>query len=367
MKDIVITRKIQLNFNVADKAELKLKFKKIYEWQRICHKAANWVATHQYIQSEIQSIHYIVNEEKVKLADVHKDEDGILTTSRQNTTYQVLSRAFKGEAPMAMLTALNTVVSGTVKQELQEVRMGKRSLRTYRDTIPMPMPSASFRTWKKSEDGNYTFELFDLSFKTYFGRDLSGNEVILDSALAGEYKLCDSSLQLKKGKIFLLAVFKLPPTPVKLLEGKVCAAELSADYPIIANIGKKTLMIGTAEEYLHRRVQIQRALQRLQAASRYNEGGKGRTKKLAALDRFHEKEKNYVTTKAHQYSSMLVDHCVKHKCAQLVLKKQTAKQEEAKAEFEQGEPFLLRNWGYYGLKEKIAYKCRKFGIELIVE
>jgi hypothetical protein len=50
-----------------------------------------------------------------------------------------------------------------------------------------------------------------------------------------------------------------------------------------------------------------------------------------------------------------------------VLKKQTAKQEEAKEEFEQGEPFLLRNWGYYGLKEKIAYKCRKFGIELIVE
>lgn len=28
---------------------------------------------------------------------------------------------------------------------------------------------------------------------------------------------------------------------------------------------------------------------------------------------------------------------------------------------------LLRNWGYRGLKDKIAYKCKKVGIELEIE
>lgn len=367
MKNVVITRKIQLNFNVADKAELKACYKTIYEWQRICHRAANWVSTHQYLQKEIQNIHYLTEGEKVKLSSIDKDEDGILTTSSQNTTYQVLSRAFKGEAPMGMLAALNSVVTQTVKQELQDVRYGKRALRTYRDTIPMPFQASHLRNWTKLEDGNYRFELFGLNFKTYFGRDLSGNELIVDSMLAGQYKFCDSSIQLKGNKMFLLAVISMPPTPVKLDAARLCEATLSADYPIIAAIGKKTLHVGTAEEYLHRRIQIQRSLQRLQAASRYNAGGKGRTKKLAAIERFHDLEKNYVTTKAHQYSARLVEYCVKHKCGTLVLKKQTEKEQEAKEEFEQGEPFLLRNWGYFGLKDKIAYKCRKFGIELIVE
>lgn len=367
MKETVITRKIQLNFVVDSKEELKEKYKTVYEWQRFCHRAANWVSTHQYIQSEIQNIHYLTDGEKVRLSSIEKDENGILTTSAQNTTYQVLSRAFKGEAPMGMLSALNSVVSSTVKQELQDVRFGRRALRTYRNTIPMPFPASNIRQWAKQPDGNYTFELFGVAFKTYFGRDLSGNEHILDSALAGEYKLCDSSIQLKGNKMFLLAVFKIPPTPVKLLPEKVCEATLSADYPIVATVGKKSLMIGTAEEYLHRRVQIQRSLQRLQEASRYSKGGKGRKKKLESIERFHELEKNYVTTRCHQYSARLVDFCVKQKCGKLVLKKQTEKENEAKEEFEKGERFLLRNWGYFGLKEKISYKCRKFGIELVIE
>ena len=45
--------------------------------------------------------------------------------------------------------------------------------------------------------------------------------------------------------------------------------------------------------------------------------------------------------------------------------KQEHREDEAKDE--NGDNFVLRNWTYYGLKEKIAYKCKKFGIKLSVE
>ena len=53
-------------------------------------------------------------------------------------------------------------------------------------------------------------------------------------------------------------------------------------------------------------------------------GGKGRKKKCQAIERWHEKEKNYVDTKLHIYSRMLVDMAVKHKCGKIVLMNQTA-------------------------------------------
>ena len=44
-----------------------------------------------------------------------------------------------------------------------------------------------------------------------------------------------------------------------------------------------------------------------------------------------------------------------------------AGEDEAKEQNENGDNFVLRNWTYFGLKEKISYKCKKFGIKLSVE
>lgn len=93
-------------------------------------------------------------------------------------------------------------------------------------------------------------------------------------------------------------------------------------------------------------------------------GGKGRKKKCQAIDRWHEKEKNYVTTKLHTYSRMLVDMAVKHRRGKIVLVDQKRREDEAKEQNKNGEPFVLRNWSYYGLKDKIAYKCKMVGIKL---
>ena len=61
---------------------------------------------------------------------------------------------------------------------------------------------------------------------------------------------------------------------------------------------------------------------------------------------------------------MLVDLAVKHGCSEIVLMRQKHREEEAKDDNQNGEPFVLRNWTYFGLKEKISYKCKMYGITL---
>lgn len=361
---ICITRKVQLNFVIQDKKELDSLYEQVYAWQRICHKAANWVATHQYLQENIKEIHYITDEEKIKLGNVEQDADGILTTSRNNTTYQLLSKYCKGQCPMGMLSGLNTIITQTYRKEAKDVRAGIKSLRSYRRNIPMPIRRGDISNIVKTEDGNYSFSVYGIAFKTYFGRDLSGNEMIFDRAIKdGDYKWCDSSLQLDGGKMFLLSVFQFEKQEVKLDEKKTCIAELDINTPIKITVGKKQISIGTAEEFLHRRLSIQAALRRTQQSARYNKGGKGRTKKMQSTEHYKAKEIDYITTRIHQYTFKLIDWCVKMKCGKLLLKNQVKKEEEAHAD----QQYLLRNWTYFGMKEKIAYKCAKFGIELIVE
>jgi len=83
---------------------------------------------------------------------------------------------------------------------------------------------------------------------------------------------------------------------------------------------------------------------------------------MQALNRFTEVEKNYVNSRMHLYSRRLIDICVKHGAATLILTTQEEKEEVAKED-----EFLLRNWSYYALKEKISYKAEKAGIVIIVE
>jgi transposase len=162
---------------------------------------------------------------------------------------------------------------------------------------------------------------------------------------------------------------------VKLDEKKTLYAFLGVMNPIICTCdvnaykeydsGMKMFEIGTAEEFNHRRRQIQEAVRRCQVNNRYSVGGKGRKKKCKAIDRWHEKELHYVETKLHTYSRMLVDMAVKHKCGKIALLCQQPREDEAKEDNMNGEPFVLRNWSYYGLKEKISYKAKMAGIKVV--
>lgn len=361
-KLIVITRKIQLLFNTNDKDQVKEWYKKLYEWEETVFRAANYISSHHYLQENVKDMIYYTEDVKKKLANITKDEDGILTTSKQNSTYQMISAKFKGTIPMAILACLNADIVSVYNKERKKYWKGECSLRTYRRGMPIPIDPRNASEFVLNERDNYNFTLYGINFSTNFGRDNSGNRIVFDRSLKGEYKLCQSSIQMKGTKMFLLAVFQFEQDKLDLNADVAIEASLSVDTPIIAGVGSKNIYIGSKEEFLYRRVAIQGAMRRMQRGSRFNKGGKGREKKMKTLDHFHDLERNYIQTRIHAYTRKLIDICIQNKAGTLILKNQVVKEEDAKEN-----EFVLRNWSYHGMKEKISYKAAKAGIEVIVE
>ena len=357
---MIITRKIQILVNEDDKGKRKEYYDKLFSWLHICRESANILSSHLFTLDNIKNMIYLSEETKVKLADIAKDESGILNTSYQNSGYRLLSKLYKGHIPTDILTNLNNNVNKTYKEEKIEYFTGKRSLRNYKTNIPMPFSSRKAKIGK-NEAGKYFFTIHSIPFTLAFGRDRSGNKTIVDRVMEGEYKMSNSSIahDKRKNKWFLLLCVNIPNSRLKGKPGVEVEANLDIDVPIIARCGKKTDEIGNKEEYLYQRVQIQQKLTRLQKSLRYASGGRGREAKLQAIERFHKKERNYAMTKLHTYSRLLVNFAVKMRAEKIILISTDIEKEPQTDE----EKFILRNWGYYGLEQLVSYKAKMAGIE----
>lgn len=209
---------------------------------------------------------------------------------------------------------------------------------------------------------DFKISLFKLPFRTYLGKDRSDKRILLQRVLVGQIKACSSAIKVIKGKIFLLLSLEMPQKDHVLQEHLIAEASLSIEHPISVSIDNDCYQIGTKEEFLYRRIAIQAARHRLQRAITYNRGGNGRKRKLKSLDHYNQKEKNYVDSRLHLYSRRLIDICIKSQAGTLLLVNQSNKEEIAKED-----EFLLRNWSYYGLIEKIKYKAKMAGINVIIE
>lgn len=395
---MVITRKIEIYVHEEDK-ELRKNFQHtLYEWRDKVRQAANLIVSHKFVQQNVRDFMYLqedvqerfmvtdakTGKSKVKynVSDTLKKEKGM---SEQNTTYRLIASILKGKVPADIYCCLNQTVAKTFKETVMDINKGETTLRSYKNNIPMPFSAKSLSNIHKADDGRFYFTLFGIPFACMLGRDRSNNEAVIDRCISGEYKMCSSSIAFektvnretgkKKQKLFLFLCVDIPKKEIELKADKKMFCYLSVDCPIqytyevkaknVYDSGVKWSSIGTAEEFQYRRLQIQAAMKRCQVNSRYSTGGKGRKRKLQALDRFTEQEKNYVKTKLHTYSRMLVDKAIKNKCATIVLVNQSAREEEAKEDNQKGKPFVLRNWSYYGLKSLIKYKADMVGIKVI--
>lgn len=378
---MIITRRIEVFVCENDKEQRKAYYDKLYAIRDIARDAANAATSHLFMLDN--SIPYLDEQSKeaIKFVGTKGTE-----ATRQNAAYCLMSKLFKDrmEGIMDMLANLAQIVRKNYQEDRKQ-GMWNRSLRSYKSNLPIPYQKKSFlnfgfREYTDGEGKQQTgcfFTLAGIPFQMKFGRDRSGNRLIVERVLSGEYNMATSSIKVDGNKVYLLLCVDIPQSEVKLTKGKKLFAFLGVMNPVVCTTdvnaykeydsGMKVFEIGTKEEFNYRRRQIQEAVKRCQINNKYSVGGKGRKKKCKAIDRWHDKENNYVDTKLHTYSKMLVDLAVKHKCDEIVLMRQIHREDEAKEENENGDNFVLRNWTYYGLKEKIAYKCKKFGIKLSVE
>lgn len=396
---MIVTRKIKIYVTEKDKDLKKEMYKKIHLWRDWTRKAANIIVAHKFVQQNVRDFIYFTEEiqDKFYISDCLKKGKGM---SASNITYKLCSNMMKGQVPSNIFSCLNQTISTTFNKEAIKVSRGEISLRSYKNNIPMPFKGEDIRNLHYSEENKrFEFSWFKIPFACALGNDRSNNQDIIERCINGEYKICGSSISIisakdkfnddtssnndkedKKedgDKIFLHLSVDMPQREYKPVKDKKLFACLDVMTPIVyaVNIkakqiydsGVKSFKIGSAEEFNYRRRQIQEAVRRCQMDCRYSQNGKGRKKKMQALERFHEKEKNYIDTKLHMYSRKLVDAAVKNRCAEIVLLNQTKRETKAKEDNAKGENFVLRNWSFYNLKDKIDYKCKQYGIKLTVE
>lgn len=377
---MVITRKIQVFVCEDDKDLRKDYYQKLYDNRNVAVKAANATVSHMFILDN--SIPYLSEEDKARISFVGAKGNKV---TRMGGIYAALSAYFKGKGDMGMVSCVKQNAEKMYKDDMKHGGMWEKSLRSYKANMPVPFDAKRYTNLRfadytdgegKTRNGCF-FELLGVPFQCRFGKDRSGNRLVMERVVSGEYKMCTSSLKFEKNKIFLLLCVEVPRKEVRVDEKKVLYAFLGVMNPIVCTThidaykdydnGMKVWEIGTKEEFNYRRRQIQEAVKRCQIESRYSKGGKGRKKKCKAIDRWHEVESNYVDTKLHTYSKKLVEMAVKHGCGKIVLMNQTHREEKAKEDNARGDNFVLRNWSYFGLKEKINYKAKICGIKVEVE
>lgn len=415
---MIITRKIELRIDESDK-QLAKDFKtQLFTWRNLLRSAANVIVSHKFVQQNIRDFTYI-NEDycnrfvRDENGEVKKKKNGtpvvepfnirdILTkekgNSEQNTTYRIASKMLKGKCPSAFFTCLNQSVCNTYKERYLDFLKGNISIPSYRN-IAIPFPGSKLqelqlvtRTYEKDgetkEYQTYVLDFYNIPIALYFGRDRSNNRVMIERALAGEYKFCGSSIKIedgtkatgkKKVKIFLCVSLDIPQKENNLNPDKVMYAALDVETPIVWSTNSKLAdpeiplsdikglhRIGNKEEYLYQRLRIQAALRRAQSNAKYSKGGHGRKNKLKAIDRFQKAEANYTDTKMHTYSRELINDAIRNGCGTIILLDRDNKTKNIKDTENEDSKFLLRNWGYSGLQTKLDYKAKIQGIRVDV-
>lgn len=358
---IFLTRKIQLIVDLPTQEERKEVWSTLYKWQNRCFIAANLIVSHLYVQEMVKDFFYFSEGIKYKLVDENKDEDGILECSRSTTIYRVLSKRFKDEVPMYILSSLMNTLYLSFKKDCVRYWKGELSLKIFKRDIAIPFNIARISKFSyDSDQKEFYFKFYKIPFKTYLGKDYIDNHKVLEQFVSNQIKICRSQIKLEKNKIFWEFAAEIEKEKNQLQPEIIAEVSLSLEYPLVVKIDKYRLTIGTKEEFLYRRLAIQASRKRILEGVPYCKGGKGKERKLKIAKKLKNTESKYVHHRLHVYSRMLIDFCVEKKAGTIVIVDQ-----EEKIEIAKKERFVLRNWSYYELMNKIKYKADKAGIELI--
>ncbi len=396
---MIITRKIELWITESDKEKKNQAWSFLRGLDNDVYKAYNLVISNQYLNEafterirktdielvnkdeEIEKQLLAIEEEykkcddkekKVKLTDQRKKlfkAQGMLTkearakaeqmylTSEQNSTYQLLGQKFPN-IPSSIRTCINVGASNDYKNDAFDVKMGRRSIRSYRKGIPMPFQKTAMRFSKNKEGDIMMNWLGGVSFKLHFGKDKSNNEVIIKRAMEGEYKYSDSKIQIDGKKIFLLFCVDIPEDKRDLDPNLSVGVNLGIVVPAYCALseGLQRLAIGDINDFFRVRRQMQERRTRLQTHLRLANGGRGREDKLKALDKIKQNERNFARTYNHNVSSQIIKFALNHGAGVIKMELLEGYGDKEK------DSIVLRNWSYFELHTMVEYKAKKYGI-----
>ena len=404
-----ITRKIELHLCTEGLSEEQQKEQRLllYHINDNLYKAANNVSSKLYLDEHVSSMVRLKHDEylsllrelaraekkqdveliadlKKKLAAIEKemsDQELAICKYATEMSTQSLSYRFVTELETKIfakiLDCLKQGVYATFNTDARDVKRGERAIRNYKKGMPIPFAwDKSLRIEYEEKEKEFYLRWYnDICFKFHFGRDRSNNRLIvsrclkLDKDCDGEYKLCNSSIQIVKRdgstKFFLLLVVNIPQEHAELNKKIVVGVDLGINYPayVATNCTEERMYIGDRDHFLNTRMQFQRrfkSLQRLKGTA----GGKGRKKKLEPLERLRDAERNWVHTQNHLFSLKVVEFAIQTRAATIHIEDLSGFGKDNDGNADERKEFVLRNWSYYELQNMIAYKAAKYGIKV---
>lgn len=204
-----------------------------------------------------------------------------------------------------------------------------------------------------------------IKFKLIFGNPNKSNELrcVIQNIIEGTYKIRVSKIGFTMNKktkkntdLTLFLTYDMPVQEFTLDENTVVGVDLGQAIPAVCALNNNPYVrkyIGSSDDFLKIRTQMQSRRRDLQKALTISKGGRGRKKKLQALDKLRDKESNFVDTYCHMVSKKVVDFALKHRAKYINLECLKGFGCDKK---------ILRNWSYYKLQADIEYKAKRYGI-----
>lgn len=409
----IITRKIELKIvkdGLTDE-EYDQQWKYLYQINNTIYQAANRISTHclfndeyemrlklhmpryKEIEKELKKLDSdkktsdkeirdrLLNERKELDEDVKNKKKDFLQCSKQNSTYQLVSKEFKQYIPSDILANLNQKIQENYNNNQKKIESGERALSTYKKGMEIPFSIRENKRLKLfiKEEGIYLKWFKEILFRLEFGKDASNNRCIVERLIESDrqqknkgedYVANNSSIKLvKNGKntrIFLLLSIDIPAKKQVLDKEVVLGVDLGIKCPLYLAINKDDnfkMQIGDIEHFHNQRTMFQKRFKSLQKLM-CTQGGHGRKKKLEPLEKLKEKERNWVHTQNHVYSREVIKQALKQNAGTIHMEslKDFGKDKEGyvKEEYK----YLLRYWSYYELQSMIEYKAKLEGIEV---
>lgn len=409
----IITRKIELKIvkdGLTDE-EYDQQWKYLYQINNTIYQAANRISTHclfndeyemrlklhmpryKEIEKELKKLDLdkktsdkeirdrLLNERKELDEDVKNKKKDFLQCSKQNSTYQLVSKEFKQYIPSDILANLNQKIQENYNNNQKKIESGERALSTYKKGMEIPFSIRENKRLKLfiKEEGIYLKWFKDILFRLEFGKDASNNRCIVERLIESDrqqknkgedYVANNSSIKLVKNekntRIFLLLSIDIPAKKQVLDKDVVLGVDLGIKCPLYLAINKNDnfkMQIGDIEHFHNQRTMFHKCFKSLQKLM-CTQGGHGRKKKLEPLEKLKEKERNWVHTQNHVYSREVIKQALKQNAGTIHMEslKDFGKDKEGyvKEEYK----YLLRYWSYYELQSMIEYKAKLEGIEV---
>lgn len=362
------TRTIKLKLIVTNE-DKKAAWKRIRQIMDDSWKAANWIASGQYLNDQLMRRVYARRkiDPKDNLEAVQKVEEEFqkfFGTKRQATTERDIKDVWPN-LPPCVTNPMNQVVVASYNSEKQDMLRGARSLRTYREGMPVTTTKISI-TLSPGENGGHTItwrlgRTEQIVFAVYYGRDKANNRLTVQRIIDKENDYSAPQIQLKDRDLFLLLPVKEPRREYDLDPDLSVGVDLGLAVPayVALSNGPSRRAIGSREDFLRVRMQMQARLRNLQRNLKSVHGGKGREKKIRALERVKDRERNFSRTYNHYLSKEIVEFAIRNRAG-------TIKMEMLEGFGEpDGHDFVLRNWSYFDLQKDVDDKAKRAGIKVV--